>query len=137
MDLLGERPVFDLAGNDWPVRSQLSLTVPTRYATHKNPVEISDSLISSGCELHEAQVRRAVLSPGVRVAKGVQIEDAVIWHDVRVGVGAKIRRAIIEDGLTIPPRFKIGYDPKADAIRFPVTEGAVVVVPSNVVLDAP
>ena len=36
----------------------------------------------------------------------------------------------------IPPRFKIGYDQKADASRFPVTEG-VVVVPSNVVLDAP
>ena len=137
MDLLGEKPVFDLAGNDWPVRSRLSLTMPTRFATHKNPVEISDSLIASGCELHEAQVRRAVLSPGVRVAKGVQIEDAVIWHDVRVGVGAKIRRAIIEDGVMIPPRFKIGYDPKADAIRFPVTEEGVVVVPSNVILDAP
>ena len=61
----------------------------------------------------------------------------MIWHDVRVGIGAKIRRAIIEDGVMIPPRFKIGYDAKADASRFPVTEGGVVVVPSNVVLDAP
>jgi glucose-1-phosphate adenylyltransferase len=65
------------------------------------------------------------------------VEDAVIWHNVRVGIGAKIRRAIIEDGVMIPPRFQIGYDREADASRFPVTDGGVVVVPNNVILDAP
>jgi glucose-1-phosphate adenylyltransferase len=137
MDLLGESPVFDLSGGDWPVRSHLSLTPPTRYMGHKKPVEVTNSLISSGCELHEARVYQAVLSPGVRLGKGVDIEDAVIWHNVRVGIGAKIRRAIIEDGVMIPPRFKIGYDRQIDASRFPVTEGGVVVVPSNVTLEAP
>jgi glucose-1-phosphate adenylyltransferase len=137
MDLLGDRPVFDLAGGDWPVRSHLQPTPPTSFASHKKPVEVTNALIASGCELHEARVHRAVLSPRVRLGKGVDIEEAVIWHNVRVGIGAKIRRAIIEDGVMIPPRFKIGYDLKADASRFPVTEGGVVVVPSNVILDAP
>jgi glucose-1-phosphate adenylyltransferase len=137
LDLLGESPVFGLGSRDWPVRSHLTLTPPTRYMGHKKPVEVTNSLISSGCELHEARVHQAVLSPGVRLGKGVDIEDAVIWHNVRVGIGAKIRRAIIEDGVMIPPRFKIGYDREADASRFPVTEGGVVVVPNNVILEAP
>ena len=137
MDLLGDKPVFDLSSSDWPVRSQLTLTPPTKYVSRKKPVEITNSLIASGCELHEARVHNAVLSPRVRVGKGVDIEEAVIWHNVRVGIGAKIKRAIIEDGVMIPPRFKIGYDREADANRFPVTEGGIVVVPSNVILDAP
>ena len=137
MDLVGEKPVFDLYSEDWPMRSQLTLTPPTKYLSHKKPVDITDSLISSGCELHEAKVSRAVLSPRVRVGKGAHIEEAVIWNNVRVGLGAKIRRAIIEDGVMIPPRFTIGYDLQADASRFPVTDGGIVVVPNNVTLEAP
>jgi glucose-1-phosphate adenylyltransferase len=137
MDLVGEKPVFDLYSEDWPMRSHLTLTPPTKYLSHKRPVDITDSLISSGCELHEAKVSHTVLSPRVRVGKGAHIEEAIIWNNVRVGVGAKIRRAIIEDGVMIPPRFTIGYDHQADASRFPVTDGGIVVVPNNVTLEAP
>ncbi|MGQ9688542.1 MAG: glucose-1-phosphate adenylyltransferase [Desulfobaccales bacterium] len=137
MDLVGERPVFDLFSEEWPIRSQLTFTPPTKYLGHKRPVDVTDSLISSGCELHEARVSRSVLSPRVRLGKGAHIEEAIIWNNVRVGVGAKIRRTIIEDGVMIPPRFTIGYDRQADAGRFPVTDGGVVVVPNNVVLEAP
>jgi glucose-1-phosphate adenylyltransferase len=134
---MGEKPVFDLYADDWPMRSQLTSTPPTKYLSHNKPVDITDSLIASGCELHEAKVARAVLSPRVRVGKGAQIEEAIIWNNVRVGLGAKIRRAIIEDGVNIPPRFTIGYNHEADAARFPVTEGGIVVVPNNVILEGP
>ncbi|MFZ2088807.1 MAG: glucose-1-phosphate adenylyltransferase, partial [Desulfobaccales bacterium] len=137
MDLMGERPVFDLYGDDWPIRSQLTVMPPTKYLSHEKPVDITDSFISAGCELHEAKVVRSVLSPRVRVGKGAHLEEAIIWNNVRVGLGAKIRRAIIEDGVNIPPRFTIGYDREADAARFPVTEGGIVVVPGNVTLEGP
>jgi glucose-1-phosphate adenylyltransferase len=137
MDLVGEKPVFDLYSDDWPMRSQLTLTPPTKFLSHKKPVEVTDSLVGSGCELHEAKVKRSVLSPRVRVGKGAHIEEAIIWNNVRVGLGAKIRRAIIEDGVMIPPRFTIGYDHQADASRFPVTDGGIVVVPGNVTLEGP
>ncbi len=137
MDLLGERPGFDICSDDWPVRSHLTLTPPTNYFSQPKPAEITDSLIYSGCEIQEARVKRAVLSPRVRLGKGVEIEEAIIWKNVRVGLEAKIRRAIIEDGVLIPPRFTIGYDRQADASRFPVTEGGIVVVPNNVTLESP
>jgi glucose-1-phosphate adenylyltransferase len=52
-----------------------------------------------------------------------------------VGKGAKIRRAIIDKWIEIPDGFEIGYDRKADAERFHVTESGIVVVPSRFVYD--
>lgn len=137
MDLLGEEAVFDLFGGEWPIRGQVTLAPPTKYVTTKTPVEIADSLIAAGCEINAARVHRSVLSPGVRLGREVEVSEAVIWPGVRVGLGAKIRRAVIEDGVHIPPRFTIGYDRRADASRFPVTAGGVVIVPNNVTLEAP
>jgi glucose-1-phosphate adenylyltransferase len=54
---------------------------------------------------------------------------------VEIGARAQVRRAVIEDGVRVPLGFKIGHDLKADARRFPVTEGGIVVVPNNVVLE--
>ena len=41
---------------------------------------------------------------------------------------ARVRRAIVDKGVRIPPRCKIGYDPRADARRFVMTTGGVCVV---------
>ena len=137
MDLVGEEPVFDLFGGDWPVRGHITLSPPAKYLSRKKPVEVTDSLVSAGCVLNDALVRRSVLSPGVQVGRGAELDEAILWDGVKVGVGAKIRRAIIEDGVNIPPRFTIGFDQEADASRFPVTEGGIVVVPNNVILEGP
>jgi glucose-1-phosphate adenylyltransferase len=137
MDLVGEEPVFDLLGGDWPVRGHVSAAPPAKYLSRERPVEVTDALVSAGCVINEARVSRSVLSPGVQIGRGAEVEEAILWDGVRIGVGAKIRRAIIEDGVNIPPRYAIGYDLGADASRFPVTEGGIVVVPNNVVLEGP
>jgi glucose-1-phosphate adenylyltransferase len=137
MDLLGERPVFDLFGGAWPIRGHVTLSPPAKYLSRERPVEVTDSLVSAGCVINEARVGRSVLSPGVQVGRGAEVVEAILWDGVRIGVGAKIRRAIIEDGVNIPPRYTIGYDAEADASRFPVTPGGIVVVPNNVLLEGP
>lgn len=137
MDLLGEKPVFDLFGGEWPVRGHVTVSPPARFLTRGKPVEVTDALVSAGCVINEAKVRRAVLSPRVQIGRGAEVTEAILWDGVRIGVGAKIHRTIIEDGVNIPPRYTIGYDAAADAIRFPVTTGGIVVVPSNVVLEGP
>jgi glucose-1-phosphate adenylyltransferase len=52
----------------------------------------------------------------------------VILPRVRVGERCVIRRAIIDEGALIPDDMQIGVDPQADAERFYVTEGGVVLV---------
>ncbi len=134
-DLLGETPVFDLFDRDWPIRGRPGLSPPSKYITGATPIEVEDSLIAGGCVLKAATVRRAVLSPGVRVGEGARVEEAILWDGVEIGAGALVRRAVIEEGVKVPPGFTIGYDHALDVSRFPVTPGGIVVVPNNVILE--
>ncbi|OGP72206.1 MAG: glucose-1-phosphate adenylyltransferase [Deltaproteobacteria bacterium RBG_13_58_19] len=135
LDLLGDEPVFRLFDEDWPIRGHLTFSPPARYISRRKPVTVTDALISAGCILEEATVRRSVLSPKVMIAAGAEVEEAILWDGVLIGAGAKVKRAVIEDGVHVPPGYTIGWDPKADALRFPVTEGGIVVVPNNVILE--
>jgi len=132
-DLLGPEASFNLFDKEWPLRGYV---VPTPPAMFKGGnIQVSDSLIAEGCVIEEAGVRSSVLSPGVQVSAGAQVDEAILWDKVSLGAGAKVRRAVIEDGVAVPPGFTIGYDPEADAQLFTITEGGIVVVPNNVRLE--
>jgi len=133
-DLLGQEPVFDLHDREWPVRGRPSLYPPSKYLYAGQAIIVEDSLIASGCSI-EGTVRESVLSPGVRIGQGARVDAAILWDGVEIGAGAQVQRVIIEDGVKVPGGFTIGLDPEADARRFPVTEGGVVVVPNNVILE--
>jgi glucose-1-phosphate adenylyltransferase len=46
-----------------------------------------------------------------------------------------LRRCIIDKNVVIPPGFTIGHDHEADRERFTVSDGGVVAVAKNTVLD--
>ncbi len=134
-DLLGQTPVFNLFDEDWPIRSHPILTAPARYIGRQGPVTVTNSLVSAGCVLVDAQVSRSILSPRVQVGPGAEVEEAILWDGVKIGAGAKVKRAVIEEGVEVPPGFTIGWDHEADARHFPVTESGLAVVPNNVRLE--
>jgi len=133
-DLLGTEPVFDLFDHEWPIRARPCLCPPSRYLYSGKAIIVEDCLIAAGCAI-EGTVRESVLSPGVRIGQGARVDAAILWDGVEIGAGAQVQRAIIEDGVKVPANFTIGLDPETDARRFPVTEGGVVVVPNNVILE--
>jgi glucose-1-phosphate adenylyltransferase len=81
-------------------------------------------------------VRRSVLSPGVRIHSGAEVERCVLLHDVDVGRGAVVRNAIVDKNVRIAPGAQIGVDPAADAERFHLSDGGVVVIPKGASVDA-
>ncbi len=133
-DLLGAGPTFELFDPDWPMRGRPQMLPPSKFISSGAGVSVDDSLIASGCVI-EGTVRRAVLSPGVKIGPGAEVDECILWDGVEIGAGAKIRQAIIEDGVRVPPGFAIGKNPRADARRFHVTENGVAVVPNNVRLE--
>ncbi|AEB09441.1 glucose-1-phosphate adenylyltransferase [Desulfobacca acetoxidans] len=137
MDLVTIDPVFNLYDPDWPIRTYQRQCPPAKTIFGGDPGHIQaglaeDTLISNGCIISGATVKRSILSPNVRVDYYAEVCDSILFDDVHIGARARVRRAIIEEGVTVPPGFSIGYDREADVRRFPVSESGVVIVPNNI-----
>ena len=55
-----------------------------------------DSMVSGGCIVSGATVRRSVLFSNVRVEDGAFLEDCVVLPDVVIGAGVKLSRAVVD-----------------------------------------
>ena len=64
----------------------------------------------------------------ILVVAGLGFTSAVVLPHARIGRDCVIRRAIIDEYCEIPDGTVIGEDLTADARRFAVTEGGIVLV---------
>jgi glucose-1-phosphate adenylyltransferase len=124
-DLLGSEPRFDAFNPQWPIHSGSYVGPVARILSGK----VDNSMISSGVRIDGAVVRNSVLRYDVSIDRGAQIEDCVLMDHVHVKRGARLRRVIVDRYNTIEENERIGYDAAADAQRFTVSPGGIVVVP--------
>lgn len=138
MDLVAVDPQFNLYDQAWPMRMNVPMLPPAKFVFgnwgDRCGVAL-DSIVSPGCILSGGSVRRCVLSPEVRVNSYAQVEDSVLMDGVQVGRHCRIRRAIIEKNVVVPDGTMIGYDSEADARRFTVSPGGIVVVEAANLLE--
>ena len=87
-----------------------------------------NTLVSSGCIVSGATVRRSVLFSNVRVGENSVLEDAVILPNVVVGRGVTLRRVVVHKHCILPDGFKAGVFPAEDRARFHVTERGVTMI---------
>jgi glucose-1-phosphate adenylyltransferase len=125
MDTLGTAPRFDLWNPAWPIRSSNYQGPPASVGAAR--IESSD--IGAGVLIADAAIKNSVIRAEVRIGRDVEIEDSIVLDSCTIGDGARIRRAIIDRHNTIPPGTRIGYDRKADAASYTVTDSGLVVVP--------
>jgi len=89
-----------------------------------------DSMVSGGCIVSGATLRRSLLFSKVRLEDYAVVEDSIVLPDVVVGRGAVLRRAIVDKRCRMPDGMKVGVDPQEDRKRFCVSErGVTLVVP--------
>lgn len=130
IDLTHVVPELNLYDAAWPMLGRQPHRPPAKFVFDENGrrgVAI-DSLVSGGCIVSGATVRRSVLFNDVRVAEGSVIEDSVVLPGVTVGRGVRLQRAIIDKGCTLPDGFSAGLDPARDRARFRVTERGITLV---------
>jgi glucose-1-phosphate adenylyltransferase len=131
MDLVSVHPVFNLYNRRWPILTTPTLFPPAKFV-HDEPGRTGhaiESLVSPGCIVSGGQVRRSVLSPGVKVHSGADIEGSVLLNGVDVRRDAVLRRVILDKGVVVPPGVSIGVDHEHDRARgFHVSDGGVVVL---------
>ncbi|NLJ37100.1 MAG: glucose-1-phosphate adenylyltransferase [candidate division WS1 bacterium] len=136
MHLLDAHPPLDLYDQSWPIFTHRPVAPPARVSAVKSTSDdcLADTIVSAGCLIRDAQVRRCVLSPGVTV-DGASVEESILMDNVTVQPGARLHRVIVAEDVTVPAGTIIGRDRGRDATQFVVTESGVTVVPTRIVLD--
>lgn len=130
MDLVGLHPVFNLYNMEWPILTWYFPDPPAKFVHDLEGRRgmALNSVVASGAVVSGGVVRRSILSPRVRVNSYSEVTDSVLFEEVSVGRGAVVRNAIVDKLVEIPEGFEIGVDPVADARRFTVSDGGVVVI---------
>jgi glucose-1-phosphate adenylyltransferase len=125
-------PDLNLYDKTWPIWTYQEQLPPAKFVfdDDKRRGTAIDSLVSGGCVISGATVRRSLLFSSVHVHSYAQIEDSVVLPDVDVGRNVVLRRAVVEKNCRLPPGLQVGVDPVADRKRFEVSpKGITLVVP--------
>ncbi len=105
MEMLGDRPTFDLYDPSWVIHTRSEERPPAHICSG---AQIVDSLISHGCII-KGQVERSVLSPGVVVEEGAVVRDSIVLFDSVIGADSVVDRAILDKEVVIGKNSQIGY----------------------------
>ncbi len=131
MDLVQVTPELNLYDDDWPILTLQSQLPPAKFVfDYPGRCGMAvDSLVSAGCIVSGALVRRSILFNKVRVDDGSQVEDSLLLPNVRVGREVALRRVIVDKHCELPDGFRAGFDADADRARgFHVTERGITLV---------
>jgi glucose-1-phosphate adenylyltransferase len=130
IDLTDIVPELDIYDQDWPIWTYSPMAAPAKFV-HDEPgrrgLAIS-SVVSGGCIVSGAALRKSLLFTGVRIHSYASVEGAVILPDVQIGRGARLRNVIIERGTIIPEGLQVGWDPELDGQRFRVTNKGICLI---------
>ena len=132
LDLVEQAPELDLYDDQWPILSLQRQLPPAKFVfdSDERRGEVVDSLVSDGCFIAGAVVRRSILFSKVRIGSGTVVEESVILPNVLIGRRVRLRRTVVDMHCVLPDGFSAGYDAERDRQRFHVTEkGITLVVP--------
>ena len=130
LDLTKVLPELNLYDEAWPMLGRQPHRPPAKFVfdyADKRGFAV-DSLISDGCIVSGAEVRRSILFFGRRVSERSRVEDSLVLPGVQVGRNVTLRRCIVDKLCVLPDGFQAGVDLERDRARFNVTERGVVLI---------
>jgi glucose-1-phosphate adenylyltransferase len=105
MALLAETPALDLYDPEWVIHTRSE----ERAGAWIGPeARVEANLLSDGCRV-EGTVIRSIIAPGVHVAPGAMVRDAILMNDTVVEPGAQIDRAIIDKRVRVCEGAVLGH----------------------------
>jgi glucose-1-phosphate adenylyltransferase len=137
LDLTTITPELDLYDEAWPIWTYQVQKPAAKFVFDSDDRRgmAVDSVVSAGCVISGACLRRSLLFNSVRINSYALVEDSVILPESDIGRHCRIRRAIIGSGCKVPEGLVIGENAEDDNRRFHVTEGGITLVTQRM-LDA-
>ncbi|MBY0338819.1 MAG: glucose-1-phosphate adenylyltransferase [Acetobacteraceae bacterium] len=123
-------PGLDIYDQSWPIWTYAEISPPAKFVhdLEGRRGEAVASLVSGGCIISGAKVRRSLLFTNVHCHSWAELEEAVVLPGVDIGRGARLKGVVVDRGVRIPPGLVVGDDPAEDARRFRRTEKGRVLV---------
>jgi glucose-1-phosphate adenylyltransferase len=130
IDLTDVVPELDLYDRSWPIWTYAEITPPAKFVHDQGDRrgEAIRSLVSGGCIISGARLRRSLLFTGVHVHSYAKIENTVILPYVDVARGTRLKNVVIDRGVRIPEGLVVGEDPELDTKRFRRTDLGVCLI---------
>ena len=138
MDLLGNKPKFNLQNPKWPLHTFYPPLPPADFTdTDDNESHVSMSLISAGCKINGATINKSVLGFRCSAGDGAMVEGSVLIGDNIIGKGAKIKNVILDRHVEIAPGFEIGYDREKDQKLLENEKKSMITISKNGIIVVP
>jgi glucose-1-phosphate adenylyltransferase len=130
MELIGVTPELDLYDQSWPIWTYQEQWPPAKFVfdDEERRGQATDSMLAGGCIVSGANIHQSLLFSNVWVNEHSHLEGTLALPNVRIGRDCRITRTIIDAGCDIPDGTVVGDDPEADAARFEVSRGGIVLV---------
>jgi glucose-1-phosphate adenylyltransferase len=130
IDLTDVIPDLDLYDRSWPIWSYAEITPPAKFVHDEEGRrgEAVTSLVSGGCIVSGAALRRSLLFTGVHLHSHAKVENAVVLPYVDVGEHARLHNVVVDRGVKIPNGLVVGEDPELDSKRFRRTPNGICLI---------
>lgn len=135
IDLTDIVPDLDLYDESWPIWTFAEIRPPAKFVHDQDGrrgMAVS-SLVSGGCIVSGALLKRTLLCTGARVNSFSQVENAVVLPDVDIGRHCRLTNVVIDRGVRIPDGLVVGEDPVSDDRRFRRTDKGVCLITQRMV----
>jgi glucose-1-phosphate adenylyltransferase len=126
-DLLVPEPKFNLFNPQWRIGSS-EYQGPSAKFIHS---EVDNSIVSSGCLIKGARIRRSIIRCEVMIEEDVELDDCIIMDYCVIRRGARLKRVIVDRYNVIEADSRIGYNRDHDAKRLFVSDSGIVVIPKG------
>ena len=126
-DMLGEKPVFEMHNELWPIRPSRSELPSAKILSG----EIKNSTIGVGTLINNAKITNSVIRRGVVIEEGVEVKDSIIMDHVILKRGSSLNRAIVDSYNVVEEDVYIGADSKKPYWRAYIDPSGIAVVASE------
>jgi glucose-1-phosphate adenylyltransferase len=120
IDLVMPVPSLDIYDRNWPIWTYQQQLPPAKFVFDEDDRRgmAVDSMVSGGCIISGATVRRSLLFSNCRINSHARTTGAVLLPEVEVGRRARLNNVVVDRGCYVPEDLVIGEDPQLDAQRF-------------------
>ncbi len=125
MDMLGERPVFELNNLLWPI-------IPSGFSGSATKIlkgDIRNSVIAEGAVIGRAKIRNSFIRSNVAIENDVSLEDCIIMDHVVIKKGSKLKKVIVDKMNVINEGEQFGFDPDRDRFRCHIDKSGISILP--------